>query len=231
MLVSQVGIPDDGGREEIRKRRRWLLDGVPSMVPDRINPALFALDAAGPRGGPIWANINVPCRARHSPVLAGGRAPKSAGWPFWATKFFSWHPRMRMFIALDAKTREAFVWGLSRPWSTARVTASRSRRLAIKNLVIIGNVGRGNMGIRGFIGTRTMPGTGERKWRFYTVPGPGEPGHETWGRATRGKSEGRAGVDYGDLRSPATNTTFWDAPAILRLRIAAKGAGGRQSLQ
>src|SRR3989454_2816161 len=24
------------------------------------------------------------------------------------------------------------------------------------------------------------PCCGRRKWRFYTVPGPGEPGHETW---------------------------------------------------
>ena len=26
-----------------------------------------------------------------------------------------------------------------------------------------------------------MPRQGERAWRFHTIPGPGEPGNETWG--------------------------------------------------
>ena len=26
----------------------------------------------------------------------------------------------------------------------------------------------------------TTPQTGKEAWRFYTIPGPGEPGHETW---------------------------------------------------
>ena len=29
--------------------------------------------------------------------------------------------------------------------------------------------------------TPTMPKTGKRRWRFNTIPGPGEKGHETWG--------------------------------------------------
>jgi alcohol dehydrogenase (cytochrome c) len=54
--------------------------------------------------------------------------------------------------------------------------------LVVNDLVITGISG-GDEGVRGFIdGYRAS--TGERAWRFWTVPAPGEPGSETWvGRA------------------------------------------------
>ena len=50
--------------------------------------------------------------------------------------------------------------------------------LAVKDKVIVGTAG-GDRGIRGFIAAFDAE-TGEEAWRFYTIPGPGEPGHETW---------------------------------------------------
>ena len=50
--------------------------------------------------------------------------------------------------------------------------------LVVKDKVIIG-VGGGELGIRGFISAYDAQ-TGKEAWRFYTIPGPGEPGHETW---------------------------------------------------
>ena len=50
--------------------------------------------------------------------------------------------------------------------------------LAVKDKVIVGT-GGGDRGIRGFIVALDAE-TGEEAWRFYTIPGPGEPGHETW---------------------------------------------------
>ena len=50
--------------------------------------------------------------------------------------------------------------------------------LAVKDKVIIGTTG-GDRGIRGFISAFDAA-TGEEVWRFHTIPGPGEPGHETW---------------------------------------------------
>ena len=50
--------------------------------------------------------------------------------------------------------------------------------LAIKDKVIVGVAG-GEYGIRGFLDAYDAK-TGKRAWRFWTVPGPGEPGHETW---------------------------------------------------
>ncbi len=56
---------------------------------------------------------------------------------------------------------------------------STAAPLAIDGKVIIG-VSGGEAGIRGFLDADDAE-TGERLWRFHTVPGPGEPGHETWG--------------------------------------------------
>ena len=50
--------------------------------------------------------------------------------------------------------------------------------LAIKGKVVVGISG-GEFGIRGFLDAFDAL-TGERAWRFWTVPGPGEKGHETW---------------------------------------------------
>ena len=50
--------------------------------------------------------------------------------------------------------------------------------LAVKDKVIVGTAG-GDRGIRGFVAALDAA-TGEEAWRFYTIPAPGEPGHETW---------------------------------------------------
>ena len=50
--------------------------------------------------------------------------------------------------------------------------------LVVDNKVIVGISG-GEMGIRGFLDAYDVR-DGHQLWRFYTVPGPGAPGHETW---------------------------------------------------
>jgi PQQ-dependent dehydrogenase (methanol/ethanol family) len=50
--------------------------------------------------------------------------------------------------------------------------------LVLDNTVIVGISG-GEMGIRGFLDAYDVR-DGHQLWRFYTVPGPGEPGHESW---------------------------------------------------
>jgi alcohol dehydrogenase (cytochrome c) len=106
-------------------------------------------------------------------------------------------------IALDTKTGNV-VWDVG----TAEYNKGYSITLApliIKNLVLIG-VSGGEYGIRGFIDAYDAS-TGVRKWRFYTVPGPGEPGHETW-EADSWKIGGAPAWITGTY-DPATNTTFW----------------------
>lgn len=51
--------------------------------------------------------------------------------------------------------------------------------LVVDDLVIAG-VSAGDTGLRGFLDAYRAD-TGERAWRFWTIPEPGEPGSETWG--------------------------------------------------
>ena len=50
--------------------------------------------------------------------------------------------------------------------------------IAIDGKVLTGISG-GEAGIRGFIDAYDAK-SGKRVWRFWTIPGPGEPGHDTW---------------------------------------------------
>ncbi len=50
--------------------------------------------------------------------------------------------------------------------------------LALKNMIVTGVAG-GEFGIRGFVTARDAA-TGKEIWRFNTIPGPGQPGAETW---------------------------------------------------
>ncbi len=51
--------------------------------------------------------------------------------------------------------------------------------LAVDGKVIVGMSG-GEAGVRGFLDAYDAA-TGERVWRWYSVPGEGEPGNDTWG--------------------------------------------------
>jgi alcohol dehydrogenase (cytochrome c) len=51
--------------------------------------------------------------------------------------------------------------------------------LIVGDLVVAGMSG-GDTGLRGFLDAYHTE-TGERAWRFWTIPAPGEPGAETWG--------------------------------------------------
>jgi alcohol dehydrogenase (cytochrome c) len=50
--------------------------------------------------------------------------------------------------------------------------------LAIRSKIVVG-VSGGEAGVRGFVDAYDSK-TGRQAWRFWTIPGPGEPGHETW---------------------------------------------------
>ncbi len=106
-------------------------------------------------------------------------------------------------LALDAKTGNV-VWDVT-AFDYTKGYSITLAPLAVKNLVIVG-VSGGEYGIRGFIDAYDA-NTGERKWRFYTIPGPGEAGHESW----EGESWKIGGAPAWITGSydPATNTTFW----------------------
>jgi len=106
-------------------------------------------------------------------------------------------------IALDSKTGNV-VWDIV----SADYKLGYSYTLAplvVKNLVIVG-VSGGEYGIRGFIDAYDAD-TGQRKWRFDTVPAPGQPGHDSW-EADSWKIGGAPAWMTGTY-DPATNQLFW----------------------
>jgi alcohol dehydrogenase (cytochrome c) len=79
-------------------------------------------------------------------------------------------------IALDARTGQP-LWEVQVA-DTMEGYSITSPPLAIKDKLIVGVAG-GEYGIRGFVDAYDAK-TGKRLWRFHTIPGPGEFGHETW---------------------------------------------------
>jgi alcohol dehydrogenase (cytochrome c) len=106
-------------------------------------------------------------------------------------------------VALDAKT------GVLR-WDSvvadnARGYSITSAPLAIDGKIIIG-VSGGEAGIRGFLDAYDFK-TGDRLWRTYTIPGPGEPGHESWGKDSWKTGGGPTWLT--GSYDPALNLLYW----------------------
>ena len=79
-------------------------------------------------------------------------------------------------VALDLKTGRVR-WDVEVA-DYKRANSITAAPLAVKDKVIIGIAGA-EYGIRGFLDAYDAK-TGKRAWRFWTAPGPGEPGNETW---------------------------------------------------
>ena len=77
--------------------------------------------------------------------------------------------------------------------------------LIVKDKVLVGS-GGGEYGIRGFIAAFDAK-TGKELWRFYTIPGPGEKGHDTWSGDSW--KSGGASVWVTPSYDPALNLTYW----------------------
>lgn len=106
-------------------------------------------------------------------------------------------------IAIDARTGEEI-------WNTQAADpndgyAFTHAPLVVRDKVIAGTAG-GEYGVRGWIAAWDV-NTGEEVWRFYTVPGPGEPGNETW--AGDSWMHGGAPIWVTGSYDPEANLTYW----------------------
>jgi alcohol dehydrogenase (cytochrome c) len=77
--------------------------------------------------------------------------------------------------------------------------------LVAKGKLLIGTSG-GELGIRGYV-TAFDAKTGEQLWKTHTVPGPGEPGHDTWPGDTW-KTGGVSAWITGSY-DPQLNLSYW----------------------
>ena len=107
-------------------------------------------------------------------------------------------------VAIDAWSgKPIWITDVADPTAGYAMTVSP---LVVKDKVIVGVAG-GEYGVRGFIAAYDTR-TGEEAWRFYTIPGPGEPGHETWGGGDAWQTGG-AGVWVTGAYDPELNLTYW----------------------
>src|SRR5262249_4038197 len=79
-------------------------------------------------------------------------------------------------VAVDAKNGKP-VWD-TKVAEAKLAYAMTLSPLVIKDKVVIGVAGA-EYGIRGFVAAYDAK-TGNQAWKFYTIPGPGEPGNDTW---------------------------------------------------
>lgn len=108
-----------------------------------------------------------------------------------------------LLIALDAATGSV-LWNVEVGSASAGFSIT-SAPLIVKDLVITG-VGGGEYGVRGYLDAYDAE-TGERRWRFYTIPGEGEPGNETWGGDSW--KYGGAPTWLTGSYDPDTNLVYW----------------------
>jgi len=77
--------------------------------------------------------------------------------------------------------------------------------LVVKRSVVVGVAG-GEFGIRGFLAAYDVS-TGQRQWKFETIPGPGEVGHETW-ENDAWRTGGGSTWNTGSY-DPSTDLLYW----------------------
>ena len=106
-------------------------------------------------------------------------------------------------IAIDAKNG-APLWNIAVGDSKLAYSLTLAP-LVVKDKVIVG-VGGGEYGIRGFVAAYDAK-TGKEAWRFYTVPGPGHPGHDTW--PANSWEHGGGSIWVTGSYDPALNQTYW----------------------
>ena len=107
-------------------------------------------------------------------------------------------------IAIDARNGKP-LWNVK----VAEADAGYAMTLAplvVKDKVVVGVAG-GEYGIRGFVAAYEAR-TGKEAWRFYTIPGPGEPGNETWPRDDSWQHGGGSVWITGSF-DPGLNLTYW----------------------
>lgn len=108
-------------------------------------------------------------------------------------------------VALDAKTGEEI-------WSTNSIDFKAGYSMTVAPLVadgvVIVGVSGGEYGIRGYI-EGYDPNSGERLWRTYTVPEPGQPGSETWPSDSDAWKNGGGPAWLTGTYDPDLNTVYW----------------------
>lgn len=173
-----------------------VLDGV--LYVTGSNNYAWALDAR--TGRPFWQYR----RDLPSDLTYGASAPVNRGFGMLGESLF--------MVTLDAhllafdRATGAILWDVVLADYREGYAATLAP-LVIDGKVIIGISG-GEYPTRGFIDAYD-PVSGERIWRFNTIPGPGEPGSETWPDDPQVLARGGGGTWMTGSYDPETDTLYW----------------------
>jgi alcohol dehydrogenase (cytochrome c) len=95
-------------------------------------------------------------------------------------------------------------------WQTLVASPSDGYSISVAPLVVrhsvVAGVSGGEFGARGFLAAYSVS-TGQQQWRFNTVPGPGEAGHETW--QNDAWRSGGGGTWITGSYDPSTDLLYW----------------------
>ncbi len=176
---------------------RWAIECSP-VVRDGImyvtgpNGEVMALDAL--TGAKLWEHDH-PFR-----LLGGGEGPlgQNRGVALLGDRVFAatWDSTL---TALSAATGKVLWQRQVGPYPGSWLSAAP---LAFRDLVVVGVSGAGEDYIAGYDAR-----TGRQRWRFMTVPGPGQPGHDTW--AGDSWRRGGAGPWMTGSYDPASDVLYW----------------------
>ncbi len=108
-------------------------------------------------------------------------------------------------VSLDAKTG-AVLWDVTvADYKTGHsITVAP---LAVKDMIVCGISG-GEYGVRGFLDAYDAK-TGKRRWRFWTIPEPGQAGSETWPHGSAAWKTGGAPTWVTGSFDPEQNLLIW----------------------
>ena len=173
-----------------------VLDGV--LYVTGSNNYAWALDAR--TGRRFWQyRRNLP-----NDLTYGASAPVNRGFGMLGDRLFMVTLDAHL-LALDRKTG-GVLWEIE--LADYRVGyAATLAPLVIDGKVIVGISG-GEYPTRGFLDAYD-PETGERIWRFNTIPGPGEPGSETWPPDAENLARGGGGTWMTGSYDPDLDLLYW----------------------
>ncbi len=173
-----------------------VLDGV--LYVTGSNNFAWALDAR--TGRPFWQyRRNLP-----DDLTYGSSAPVNRGFGILGDRLFMVTLDAHL-LALDRKTGSV-LWDIE--LADYRIGyAATLAPLVINDKVIVGISG-GEYPTRGFIDAYD-PTSGDRIWRFYTVPSPGEFGSETWPDDPEVMARGGGGTWMTGSFDPELNLIYW----------------------